>query len=86
MCLSIFVPLYLSSKKKDNKTILESNGYNFKNTIENYIVQDKIVRLNSDELENANRIKVESKVSTNKNGFELRNSINIISYRIIHIF
>ena len=72
----------LSSKKKDNKTILESNGYNFKNTIENYIVQDKIVRLNSNELENANRIKVESAVSTNKNGFELRHSINMIASRI----
>lgn len=72
----------LTTRKKDNKTILESKGYTFKNTIENYIVQDKIVRLNSDELENANRIKVESKVSTNKNGFELRNSINIISSKI----
>lgn len=72
----------LTSNKKDNKIILEANGYNFKNTIENYIVQDKIIRLNSNELENANRIKVESAVSTNKNGFELRHSINMISSRI----
>ena len=39
-----------------------------KNTIDNYIVQDKIVRINSNELENANRIQVSSTVSTNKNG------------------
>ena len=71
-----------NNKKKDNKTILEANGYVFKDTIENYIVQDKIVRINSDELENANRIKVQSKVSTNKNGFELRHSINEISSKI----
>ena len=41
----------LTSKKKDNKTTLEANGYIFKDTIENYIVQDKIVRINSDELD-----------------------------------
>lgn len=72
----------LTSKKKDNKTTLEANGYIFKDTIENYIVQDKIVRINSDELENANRIKVESIVTTNKNGFELRHAINEIASKI----
>lgn len=72
----------LTSKKKDNKTTLEANGYIFKDTIENYIVQDKIVRINSDELENANRIKVESLVTTNKNGFELRHAINEIASKI----
>ena len=72
----------LTNNKKNNKTILEANGYVFKNTIDNYIVQDKIVRINSDELENANRIKVQSEVSTNKNGFELRHSINTISSKI----
>ena len=72
----------LTSNKKNNKTILESNGYVFKDTIDNYIVQDKIVRINSNELENANRIQVSSTVSTNKNGFELRHSINIISSKI----
>lgn len=72
----------LTSKKKDNKTSLEANGYIFKDTIENYIVQDKIVRINSDELENANRIKVESIVTTNKNGFELRHAINEIASKI----
>ncbi len=78
-----FIDKYkLTTNKKNNKTILEANGYIFKNTIENYIVQDKIVRLNSNELENANRIKVESTVKTSKNGFELRYSINVISSKI----
>ena len=72
----------LTSNKKNNKTMLEANGYVFKDTIDNYIVQDKIVRINSDELQNANRIKVSSTVSTNKNGFELRHSINVISSKI----
>ena len=72
----------LETNKKNNKTILEANGYTFKKTIDNYIIQDKIVRLNSNELENANRIQVQSKVSTNKNGFELRHSINVISSKI----
>lgn len=72
----------LTSNKKNNKTILEANEYVFKDTIDNYIVQDKIVRINSDELQNANRIKVSSTVSTNKNGFELRHSINVISSKI----
>ena len=72
----------LTSNKKNNKTILEANAYVFKDTIDNYIIQDKIVRINSDELENANRIKVSSTVSTNKNGFELRHSINVISSKI----
>ncbi len=72
----------LGTNKKNNKTILEANGYTFKNTIDNFIVQDKIVRLNSNELENANRIQVQSEVSTNKNGFELRHSINVISSKI----
>lgn len=80
---SFYVDKYkLTPKKKDNKTILESNGYVFKDTIDNYIIQDKIVRINSDELENANRIKVQSEVSTNKNGFELRHSINEIASKI----
>lgn len=80
---SFYVDKYkLTSKKKDNKTILEANGYVFKDTIDNYIIQDKIVRINSDELENANRIRVQSEVSTNKNGFELRHSINEIASKI----
>ena len=72
----------LAVNKKNNKTILESNGYNFQNTIESNIIQGKIVKIDSDEFEKANRIKVQSSVSTNKNGFELRHSINLISSKI----
>ena len=72
----------LTNDKKNNKCILESNGYIFKGTIINYIIQDKIIKINSKELEKANKIKVESEVNTNKNGFELRYSINIISSKI----
>ena len=72
----------LTTNKKNNKTILEANGYVFKDTIDNYVVQDKIVRLDSNELENANRIRVSSAVTTNKNGFELRHSVNVISSKI----
>lgn len=78
-----FIDKYkLTTNSKNNKTILESNGYNFKDKIESYIVQDKIIKINSNELENANRIKVESTVNTSKNGFELRNSINVVSSKI----
>ncbi|MEG1313025.1 MAG: DEAD/DEAH box helicase family protein [Bacilli bacterium] len=72
----------LTSNKTNNKTILEANGYVFKSTIDNYVIQDKIIKINSTELGNANRIKVSSEVSTNKNGFELRYSINVISSKI----
>lgn len=72
----------LTSDKKNNKTTLEAGGYVFKDTIDNYIIQDKIIRINSNELDNANRIKISSTVTTNKNGFELRNSINLISSKI----
>ena len=72
----------LTTHKKNNKAILEANGYNFKNTIENFIVKDKIVRINSVEFDNAERIKIESEVNTSKNGFELRHSIGVISTKI----
>lgn len=70
----------LSNNKNNNKTILEANGYNFKTTIENEIIQGKIIRI--EEIQNANRIMIESKVNTSKNGFELRHSINVISSKI----
>ncbi|MDD4730060.1 MAG: DEAD/DEAH box helicase family protein, partial [Dysgonamonadaceae bacterium] len=72
----------LTTHKKNNKAILEVNGYNFKNTIENFIAKDKIVRINSVEFDNAERIKIESEVNTSKNGFELRHSIGVISTKI----
>ena len=70
----------LNNNKNSNRTILEANGYNFKSTIENEIVQGKIVKI--EEIQDANRIMIESKVNTSKNGFELRHSINVISSKI----
>lgn len=70
----------LGTRKRDNKTILESNGYTFDENIENYIVQGKFVKL--DEINEAERIKIQAKVNTHKNGFELRHAIDEISGRI----
>lgn len=70
----------LTNNKNSNRTILEASGYNFKSTIENEIVQGKIVKI--EEIQDANRIMIESKVNTSKNGFELRHSINVISSKI----
>lgn len=68
--------------KETNKTILEAAGYIFGETIENTIIQDKIVKIDTDELLNANKIKVKSTVNTSKNGIDLRHSIAIISSKI----
>ena len=72
----------LTNNKINNKTILESNGYTFEETISNSIVQDKIVKIDSDELANANKIQISSIVNTSKNGIDLRHSIGIISSKI----
>ena len=72
----------LTNNYKNNITILESNHYSFKTTIDNNIVKDKIIKLNSNEISKAQRINVSSEVTTNKNGFELRNTINEISFKI----
>lgn len=70
----------LTTKRKDNITLLESNSYNFSKNVQNYIVQGKFVKL--DEIQEAERIKIQSKVDTHKNGFELRHAIGEISSRI----
>ena len=70
----------LGNKKKDNQTILESNNYSFDKNVKNYIIQGKFVKL--EDIKDGERIKVESKVDTHKNGFELRQAINEISSRI----
>ena len=70
----------LTAKRKDNITLLESNSYNFSKNVQNYIVQGKFVKL--DEIQEAERIKIQSKVDTHKNGFELRHAIGEISSRI----
>ena len=72
----------LTTDKNKNKTILEANGYKFGETIENTIVQDKIIKIDSDEITNANTIKVSSVVNTSKNGIDLRHSIGVISSKI----
>lgn len=72
----------LTNNKTNNKTILEANGYTFEETISNSIVQDKIVKIDSDEIANANKIQVRSIVNTSKNGIDLRHSIGVISSKI----
>lgn len=72
----------LGTNKTNNKTILESAGYVFDETISNSIVQDKIIKIDSDELSNANKIQVKSVVNTSKNGIDLRHSIGVISSKI----
>ena len=72
----------LTSNKANNKTILEAEGYIFGDKIENTIIQDKIIKIDSDEISNANTIKVKSIVNTSKNGIDLRHSIGVISSKI----
>lgn len=72
----------LTNNKYNNKTILEANGYVFDETITNSIVQDKIVKIDSNEIANANKIQVKSIVNTSKNGIDLRHSIGVISSKI----
>ena len=72
----------LTSNKSNNRTILEANGYIFEETISNSIIQDKIVKIDSDEISNANKIQVKSIVNTSKNGIDLRHSIGMISSKI----
>jgi len=72
----------LTSDKEHNKIMLSGNGYKFDTTIENSVVQDKIIKIDSDELSNANKIRVKSFVNTSKNGIDLRHSIGVISSKI----
>lgn len=72
----------LTNNKTNNKTILEANDYKFDETISNAIVQDKIVKIDSNEIANANKIQVKSIVNTSKNGIDLRHSIGVISGKI----
>lgn len=71
-----------TNNKENNKTILESAGYIFGENIESTIVQDKIIKIDTDELANANKIKIKSVVNTSKNGIDLRHSIGVISSKI----
>ena len=72
----------LTSNKTNNKTILEAEGYIFGDKIENTIIQDKIIKIDSNEIAPAITIKVKSIVNTSKNGIDLRHSIGVISSKI----
>ncbi len=68
----------LSNKKADNKKTLENNGYNMNINLISNIAQGKIVEINKEELD-VDKIKIESRVDTHKNGLELRHTIGVIS-------
>ncbi len=70
----------LTGSKHNNKLVLEANGYIFKDTIDNYIVKGKFIRL--DEIQDGERIKVESAVNPSKNGYEYRYSITEIASKV----
>ena len=70
----------LSTKKSENIVKLETNNYSFEKNVQNYIVQGRFVRL--EDIQEAERIKIQSKVDTHKNGFELRHAIGEISTKI----
>lgn len=72
----------LTNDKGKNENILESEGYIFGETIENRIVQDKIIKIDSNEFETANKIRIKSIVNTTKNGIDLRHSIGVIASKI----
>lgn len=76
-----FIEKYnLTNKKKNNLTILEANKYVFKDTIDRDIIQGKFVKL--EDINESDRIKIQSEITTNKTGFDLRNAINLISTKI----
>ena len=70
----------LKTSTKENRIILESNGYNFSENIENTVAQGKVVELK--DINDVDKIKLESKVDTHKNGIELRHAIGEISTKI----
>ena len=70
----------LNTKRAKNILQLEGNNYSFEKNVQNYIVQGKFVKL--EDIQEADRIKIMSKVDTHKNGFELRHAIGEISSRI----
>lgn len=72
----------LSTKCKDNILKLENAGYNFSTKIENKIIQGKIIEVNKENIDNNDKITIESKVDTHKNGLDLKHSIGVISSKI----
>ena len=72
----------LSNKTKDNILRLENAGYNFSTNIESNIVQGKVIEINKENIDKDNKIIVESKVDTHKNGLDLKHSIGVISSKV----
>lgn len=72
----------LSNKTKDNILKLENAGYNFSTNIESDIVQGKVIEINKENIDKDNKITVESKVDTHKNGLDLKHSIGVISSKV----
>ena len=78
-----FIKKYnLSTKPKENILKLENGGYNFSTNIESNIVQGKVIEVNKENIETDNKVKIESKVDTHKNGLDLKHSIGIISSKV----
>lgn len=72
----------LSNKHRDNILKLENAGYNFSTNIENRIIQGKIIEISKENIESKDKINIESKVDTHKNGLDLKHSIGVISSKI----
>lgn len=71
----------LTGKTSDNILKLENAGYDFNTNIKNQIVQGKAIELKKENIEK-NKINIESKVDTHKNGLELKHSIGVISSKV----
>ena len=72
----------LSDDKGKNKLLLQNNGYNFEKTILSDIVQDMIISIDDSNINEANRVQVQSIVDIKKNKYELRLAINNIASKI----
>jgi type III restriction enzyme len=72
----------LSTKCKDNVLRLENAGYNFSVKIENEVLQGKVIEVNKENINSNDKIIIESKVDTHRNGLDLKHSIGVISSKV----
>ncbi len=72
----------LSTKCKDNVLRLENAGYNLGVKIENEVLQGKVIEINKENINSNNKIVIESKVDTHKNGLDLKHSIGVLSSKV----
>ena len=72
----------LSTNNKENVLKLENAEYNFSTNIESKIIQGKIIEVNKENIEDKNRITVQAKVDTHRNGLELKHSIGVLSSKV----